>query len=153
MSLHTELVKIEEEKISSDKAKKFIASEKNGAESIFVGKVRNENYGKKVIAVTYDAHDQAVIKSFQSICSNAKNKFIYILLFLFQICIKLVKPEIWGVLSEADSRNFCIFCSCRMLNLSHRYYYNMIFSKIAAYLLERKMKKTKFFRFHYFYVF
>jgi len=75
MTLHTALVKIEEEKISSDKAKKFIASEKNGAESIFVGKVRNENDGKKVIAVTYDAHDQAVIKSFQSICNAAKDKF------------------------------------------------------------------------------
>ena len=75
MSLHTALVKIEEEKISSEKAKKFIVSEKNGAESIFIGKVRNENSGKKVTAVTYDAHDQAVIKSFQSICNNAKNKF------------------------------------------------------------------------------
>ena len=75
MSLHTALVKIEDEKISSEKAKKFIASNKNGAESIFVGKVRNENDGKKVIAVTYDAHDQAVIKSFQSICNKAKEKF------------------------------------------------------------------------------
>ena len=75
MSLHTALVKTEEEKISSENAKKFITSEKNGAESIFIGRVRNENSGKKVIAVTYDAHDQAVIKSFQLICDNAKNKF------------------------------------------------------------------------------
>jgi len=75
MSLHTAIVKIEEEKISSEKAKEFIASEKNGAESIFIGRVRNENWGKKVTAVTYDAHDQAVIKSFQLICNNAKNKF------------------------------------------------------------------------------
>ena len=75
MSLHTALVKIEEEKISSEKAKKFIASEKNGAESIFIGRVRNENSGKKVTAVTYDVHDEAVIKSFQSICNNAKTKF------------------------------------------------------------------------------
>ena len=75
MVLHIALVKIEEEKISSEKAKKFIASEKNGAESIFVGKVRNENDGKKVTAVTYDAHDQAVIKSFQAICNAAKDKF------------------------------------------------------------------------------
>ena len=75
MNLHTALVKIEEGKISSKKAKKFIASEKNGAESIFVGKVRNENDGKKVAAVTYDSHDQAVIKSFHSICINARNKF------------------------------------------------------------------------------
>jgi molybdopterin synthase catalytic subunit len=75
MTLHTALVKIEEEKISSEKAKKFIFSEKNGAESIFVGRVRNKNSGKKVIAVTYDTHDQAVIKSFQSICNDAKSKF------------------------------------------------------------------------------
>ena len=75
MSLHTALVKIEEEKISSEKAKKFIASKENGAESIFVGKVRNKNDDREVVAVTYDAHDQAVIKSFQSICNNAKNKF------------------------------------------------------------------------------
>ena len=75
MSLHTALVKTEEEKISSEKAKEFIFSEKNGAESIFVGKVRNENDGKKVLAVTYDAHDKAVIKSFELICNNAKDKF------------------------------------------------------------------------------
>ena len=75
MSIHAALVKIEEQKISSEKAKKFISSEKNGAESIFIGKVRNENSGKKVVGVTYDAQDQVVIKSFQSICNNAKNKF------------------------------------------------------------------------------
>ena len=75
MSLHTALVKIEEQKISSEKAKRFIYSDKNGAESIFVGRVRNENDGKKVTGVTYDAHEQAVIKSFQSICNGAKNKF------------------------------------------------------------------------------
>ena len=75
MTLHTALVKIEEEKISSENAKKFIFSKKNGAESFFVGRVRNENSEQKVNAVTYDSHDQAVIKSFQSICNEAKNKF------------------------------------------------------------------------------
>ena len=75
MRLHTALIKIEEKKISSEKAKNFILSEKNGAETIFVGRVRGNNSGKKVNAVTYDAHDQAAIKSFQSICNNAKNTF------------------------------------------------------------------------------
>ncbi|RZO49704.1 MAG: molybdenum cofactor biosynthesis protein MoaE [Candidatus Pelagibacterales bacterium] len=75
MSLHTALVKIGEKKISSEKAKNFIFAEKNGAETIFVGRVRSNNSGKKVNAVTYDAHDKAVIKSFQSICINAKNTF------------------------------------------------------------------------------
>ena len=75
MTLHTAIVKTEDEKISSEKAKNFILSEKNGAESIFVGRVRNENSGQKVNAVTYDVYDQAVIKSFQSICGDAKIKF------------------------------------------------------------------------------
>ena len=75
MTLHTALVNTEEKKISSKKANEFILSEKNGAESIFIGRVRNENTGKKVTAVTYDVHDQAVIKSFQSICNDAKTKF------------------------------------------------------------------------------
>jgi molybdopterin synthase catalytic subunit len=75
MTLHTAIVKTEEEKISSEKAKKFILSEQYGAESIFVGRVRNENSGKKVTAVTYDVHDQAAIKSFQLICNDAKSKF------------------------------------------------------------------------------
>ena len=75
MSLHTAIVKAEEDKISLEKAKEFIISQKNGAESIFIGRVRDENSGKKVIAVTYDVHDQAVIKSFQSICNDAKTKF------------------------------------------------------------------------------
>ena len=75
MNVHVALVKIEKKKISPEKAKKFIASAKNGAESIFIGKVRNKNSGKNVVGVTYDAHDQAVIKSFESICSNAKKKF------------------------------------------------------------------------------
>jgi molybdopterin synthase catalytic subunit len=75
MTLHAAIVKTEKEKISSEKAKNFILSEENGAESIFVGRVRNENNGKKVTAVTYDVHDKAVIKSFQSICFEAKSKF------------------------------------------------------------------------------
>ena len=76
MSIHTALVKIEEEKISSEKAKTiYCYLKKMELRSIFIGRVRNENSGKKVTAVTYDAHDQAVIKSFQSICNDAKNKF------------------------------------------------------------------------------
>ena len=48
MTLHTAIVKAEEDKISWEKAKVFILSENNGAESIFIGRVRNENNDKKV---------------------------------------------------------------------------------------------------------
>ena len=75
MSIHTALVKTEEQKISIEKAKDFISSGDYGAESIFIGRVRNKNSGKQVTAVTYDAHEKAVLKSFQLICNNAKKKF------------------------------------------------------------------------------
>ena len=75
MDIHTALVKMEERKTSTERAGDFIYSDLHGAQSIFVGRVRNENNGKKVKAVTYDAHEQVVIKSFKSICNAAKNKF------------------------------------------------------------------------------
>ena len=83
MSIHTALVKTEEQKISIEKAKNFIASEEYGAESIFIGRVRNKNSGKKVTAVTYDTHDQVVLKSFESICNDAKKNFGIIIKFNF----------------------------------------------------------------------
>ena len=75
MDIHTALVKMEERKISTEKAGDFIYSDLHGAQSIFVGRVRNENNGKKVKAVTYDAHGKMVAKSFESICNTAKSKF------------------------------------------------------------------------------
>ena len=79
MSIHTALVKIEEQKISIEKAKDFISSGDYGAESIFIGRVRNENSGKKVTAVTYDAHDQAVLKSVITPLSLVGNLNVFLL--------------------------------------------------------------------------
>ena len=75
MNIHTAIVNIKDKKILKEKAIKFISSDSNGAETIFIGRVRNENSGKKVTAVTYDSHDQMVLKSFNSICEMAINKF------------------------------------------------------------------------------
>jgi molybdopterin synthase catalytic subunit len=75
MNIHTAIVNIKDKKILKEKAIKFISSDSNGAETIFIGRVRNENSGKKVTAVTYDVHDQMVLKSFNSICEMAINKF------------------------------------------------------------------------------
>ena len=75
MNIHTAVVNTKDQKILKEKAIKFIYSDSNGAETIFIGRVRNENSGKKVTAVTYDAHDQMVLKSFNSICEMAINEF------------------------------------------------------------------------------
>ena len=47
MTIHIALTDIKKKKISLDEAKNFIYKNENGAESIFVGKVRNENDGKR----------------------------------------------------------------------------------------------------------
>ena len=75
MNFHIKLVETKYSKILLENAKNFIFSDYNGAESIFIGRVRNENNNKKVKAVTYDTHDQATLSSFQTICKRAVEKF------------------------------------------------------------------------------
>ena len=75
MNFHIKLVETKYSKILLENAKNFIFSDYNGAESIFIGRVRNENNNKKVKAVTYDTHDQATLSSFQAICKRAVEKF------------------------------------------------------------------------------
>ena len=75
MNIHTAVVNTQDQKILKENAVKFISADSNGAETVFIGRVRNENSGKKVTAVTYDAHDQMVLKSFNSICELATKKF------------------------------------------------------------------------------
>jgi len=72
--LHASIVNIKNEKISMDKAKNFISSSKFGASIFFIGTVRDVNENKKVIGITYDAHDELVIKSFEEIYQEASEK-------------------------------------------------------------------------------
>ena len=61
MNIHTAVVNTKDQKIIKENAVKFISANSNGAETVFIGRVRNENSGKKVTAVTYDAHDQMAV--------------------------------------------------------------------------------------------
>jgi len=72
--LHASIVNIKNERISIDKAKNFISSSKFGASIFFIGTVRDVNENKKVIGITYDAHDELVIKSFEEIYQEASEK-------------------------------------------------------------------------------
>ncbi|HJO61586.1 MAG TPA: molybdenum cofactor biosynthesis protein MoaE [Desulfobacterales bacterium] len=75
MNIHIAVVNTKGQKILKEKAIKFIFSDSNGTETVLIGSVRNENSGKKAIAVTYDAHDQMVSKLFNSICDLTIKKF------------------------------------------------------------------------------
>jgi len=116
MSIHTALVKIEEKKISTEQASNFIYSDLYGAQSIFVGRVRNENNGKKVEAITYDAHEQMVVKSFKFICNTAKNKFdINARIFLEHAIGYLPLGEISIIIAVGAGHRDEVFKICRYI--------------------------------------
>ena len=72
--LHTKIVDSKEKKLSINDAERFISSVKFGASIFFTGTVRNLNNNKSVIGITYDSHDELVIKSFEEIYKEADNK-------------------------------------------------------------------------------
>ena len=72
--LHAKIVDIKNDKISIASAEKFISSSKFGASIFFTGTVRDVNENKKVTGITYDSHDEMVIKSFEEIYQEASEK-------------------------------------------------------------------------------
>ena len=82
--LHTKIVDSKKEKILTSNAEKFIKDSKFGASIYFLGTVRNINDNKTVIGITYDSHDEMVIKSFEEIYNEIdqklkiKDKAVYI---------------------------------------------------------------------------
>jgi molybdopterin synthase catalytic subunit len=72
--LHAKVIDIKNNKISIASAENFISSSKFGASIFFTGTVRDVNDNKKVIGMTYDAHNELVIKSFEEIYQEASEK-------------------------------------------------------------------------------
>jgi molybdopterin synthase catalytic subunit len=72
--LHTKIVDSKKEKILNSKAEKFIKNTNFGASIYFLGTVRNTNNNKKVTGITYDSHDEMVIKSFEKIYNEIDQK-------------------------------------------------------------------------------
>ena len=72
--LHTKIVDSKKDKILTSNAEKFIKDSKFGASIYFLGTVRNINDNKTVTGITYDSHDEMVIKSFEEIYNEADQK-------------------------------------------------------------------------------
>ena len=72
--LHTKIVDAKKEKILTSNAEEFIKDSKFGASIYFLGTVRNTNDNKAVTGITYDSHDEMVIKSFEEIYNEADQK-------------------------------------------------------------------------------
>ena len=82
--LHTKIINSKDNKLSISKAENFISSCKFGASIFFTGTVRDQNNNKTVTGITYDSHDELVIKSFEEIYNevdkklNIKDKVVFI---------------------------------------------------------------------------
>jgi molybdopterin synthase catalytic subunit len=72
--LHTKIIDTNIEKILISSAESFISSSKFGASIYFTGTVRDLNSDKIVKGITYDAHNEMVIKSFENIYKDADDK-------------------------------------------------------------------------------
>ncbi len=73
--IYVDIFDIEQKKIDINEALNFVTNEPNGAETLFVGTVRNHNLGKKVLGVSYDIFDPLAKKSFSDICQEAQEKW------------------------------------------------------------------------------
>ena len=72
--LHAKIIDTKKEKIEISSAEQFISSSKFGASIIFTGTVRDVNENKKVTGITYDSHDELVVKSFEEIYKESGDK-------------------------------------------------------------------------------
>mgnify|MGYP001347722044 CR=1 FL=1 len=72
--LHLKIIDNKKEKIATSIAEKFIKSSSYGASIIFTGTVRNVNEDKEVSGITYDSHDELVLKSFKEIYKETGDK-------------------------------------------------------------------------------
>ena len=72
--LHAKVIDVKEKKLTLSEAEKFISSSDFVASIYFTGTVRNQNNNKNVIGITYDSHDELVLKSFKEIYNEADEK-------------------------------------------------------------------------------
>ena len=72
--LHAKVIDVKEKKLTLSEAERFISSSDFGASIYFTGTVRNQNNNKNVIGITYDSHDELVLKSFKEIYKQADEK-------------------------------------------------------------------------------
>ena len=72
--LHSKIIDSNKNKILISKADEFIRSFSFGASIYFLGTVRNINQNKKVTGITYDVHEEMVLKSFTEIYNEANQK-------------------------------------------------------------------------------
>lgn len=68
-------VRIQSDPLSIQTVSDFVAESSHGAVDIFIGQVRDDNAGRKVQAISYDAFEPLAVRIFEQICAEAQIKF------------------------------------------------------------------------------
>lgn len=66
---------VAERPLNPAEALAFVTDAPMGAETLFVGTVRNHNQGKPVLGVSYDVFDALAKTSFRTICAEAQEQW------------------------------------------------------------------------------
>lgn len=66
---------LSEEILSVEDCSRFIADDSCGAESFFIGKVRDHNLGKDILSLEFSAYSGMAIKEMEKIAISALKKF------------------------------------------------------------------------------
>ena len=68
-------VRITREAFSVDEAIKLVETDEAGGYVVFLGKVRNENRGRRVLKLIYEAYEEMALKEMEKIRKEALEKF------------------------------------------------------------------------------
>ena len=69
------IFKVAQSPIDLHEALCFVAAKGNGATSSFIGTIRDVNFGKAVIGVSYDLHESLARVAFAEVCTEAIEKW------------------------------------------------------------------------------
>jgi len=73
--IYVDVWDVSERPLNALEALSFVTKAPNGAETMFVGTVREWNQGKEVLGVSYDVHTSLAKVSFEEICREAQEKW------------------------------------------------------------------------------
>lgn len=110
------LAKISQEVLSIEDAVEFVQESSNGCANLFIGKVRNNNLGREVLGVSYDAFEPLCINTLTEIANEAINEFDHHLkIYISHFKGKLEIGGISVVIAIGSPHRDASFIACRYI--------------------------------------
>ncbi|AJC71565.1 MAG: molybdenum cofactor biosynthesis protein MoaE [Thermococcus sp.] len=106
-------VKVTSEPFSIDEAIKLIEDPRAGGYVVFLGKVRNENKGRKVIKLIYEAYEEMALQEMKRIRKEALEKFPILDLIIWHRVGELNVGEDTILIVASGSHREEAFKACR----------------------------------------